>query len=167
MRAVALTTLLLCACGGAGTADTTASIRSQGANAAHDHYSGGAALGDWQGEGAQMGKLTAVSTNLDQALSIVLAGPTPAAGATYSLAAGGSLIKYGDSSKATRVWSSVEGTVTVDAITASTSDRSKTLHVSFANVSAQPATDAVANTATGELALQGSASIEGVYLPSP
>jgi hypothetical protein len=159
--------LLLCGCGSAATGDTTATITSLGANATHDHYSGDAAQGDWQASAPGSGTLTAVSTNLEQALSLVLAGPTPTAGATYALDGMSSAIKYGDSpgQGSTRVWISVGGVARVDAIMALASDHSKTLHVSFSNVTAQPAADANRNTATGNLSLQGAALIEGVYLP--
>jgi hypothetical protein len=161
--------LLVSGCGGAGTGtgDCTASITSLGANVMHDQYSGGAALGDWSG--SANGMLSAACANLDQALSIVLSGPAPTQGQTYSLtgAGSGSFIKYGDSPHPTRVWISVAGTATINAIVASTSDHSKTVRLSFANVTANPAPDAYANTATGNITLQGSTLIEGVYLPPP
>jgi len=167
-RIAMLTIVLVSGCAGGGSGDTTASITSMGANATHSHYSGDAALGDWSGAGPQAGTLVGVSTNLDQVLELVLTGPTPTQGATYSLVSdSGSFLKYGDTadSKATRVWLSAAGTATIDAITGSTTDQTKTLRVSFANVTAQPAANAYANTATGNLTLQGSALIEGVSLP--
>jgi hypothetical protein len=171
-----LSTLLVAGCGGSGATavlggDSTATVTSMGANATHDHYSGIAASGDWNTTGAGTGMLVAVSTNLEQALSFVLVGPVPAPGARYALdeSGGGSLVKYADapgSHGVTRVWASTGGSVTVDALTPSTSDHSTTLRVSFADVTAEPATDAFGNQASGKLTLKGMALIEGVYLPA-
>jgi hypothetical protein len=162
--------LLVSGCGGGGAVggDFSATITSHGANVTHDHYSGAAALGDWSGNATDGGILTAVSTNLEQALSIVLVGPLPVPGATYSLAAdgSGSAIQYGDSTQGTRAWTSVAGSATIDAVTASTSDHTKTVRVRFSVDDAQPSPGANGNSASGSLQLQGSALIEDVYLPA-
>jgi hypothetical protein len=164
----AVTLLFISGCGGAGTGtgDCNAAIASQGANASHDEFSGGVALGDWSGP-SQMGMLSAACANGDQAISIVLLGAAPTPGLTYSLKGDGStsFLKYGDSGHARRVWISAAGTVTINAIIPSTSDHSKSVRLSFSNVTANPALDVNANTATGNLTLHGSTLIDGVYLP--
>ncbi len=173
MRSILLSVFAIfpiAACASEPSGECVASITANGANATHDQFSAGAALGDWHGNG-QTGQLVAVAIagNLAQSLGITLAGDVPVVGQRYTLTAERTtgVIKYGDSSgqPAPRVWGSTAGTVVVESITPSSTDRSMIVEVSFANVTAAPATDASGNTATGSVTLDGSARIEGVYFP--
>ncbi|CAN5275290.1 hypothetical protein BH11MYX1_BH11MYX1_21750 [soil metagenome] len=165
------TVTLSSACGGGvSSSPCEASITANGANATHDHFSAGAANGDWSA-GDGNGTLDAISLSADfeQALQIEIVGPVPIAGQSITLLADQSTgsLQYADASGQTahRVWTSSEGTLVIDSVIPSTTDHSTSLELHFTNVTAHPSTVAAGNSATGVIVLDGSARIDGVYLP--